>query len=454
MAKTSYSLSHTKWMCKYHIVFTPKYRRKSIYYKIRQDLIDIFRHLCQYKGVEIIEGHMMPDHVHMLVLIPPKLSISDFMGYLKSKSALMIFDKHANLKYKYSDYITYLYPNNLKKEDKEFLMAVQGENILTEDYALVEISEVYDRLDDSDFDYDSILNFDLLKYTLTEEASIERITKYLSEERYTFLNRFLQNSSIATDYHIALITELMRHNQETLKRIFVSDNIVGKDKIYISNLLLSSVDLRIYDIKSNFKEVLVSFVEDNWKTIQNSLDNFREPSKVNNSQVQANLLHLDVKIIAFASLCLGNLFDEEDLDYIISDYPTFNQEVQNVIFNKTKSFIEEIVSEELTLDKQLLSRIISVETIDITSRQVLLSRQLSDFSSQELNEKLQIVKLLECYNNVMSIISRNGNPKLEINEINKNILEFLKNNDKLSSYREERSYYRGYSKKTKIKTKA
>ncbi|CYV03404.1 IS200/IS605 family transposase [Streptococcus suis] len=103
MAKTSYSLSHTKWMYKYHIVFTPKYRRKSIYYKIRQDLIDIFRHLCQYKGVEIIEGHMMPDYVHMLVLIPPKLSISDFMGYLKSKSALMIFDKHANLKYKYGN---------------------------------------------------------------------------------------------------------------------------------------------------------------------------------------------------------------------------------------------------------------------------------------------------------------------------------------------------------------
>ncbi|NQN49634.1 IS200/IS605 family transposase [Streptococcus suis] len=103
MAKTSYSLSHTKCMYKYHIVFIPKYRRKSIYYKIRQDLIDIFRHLCQYKGVEIIEGHMMPGHVHMLVLIPPKLSISDFMGYLKSKSALMIFDKHANLKYKYGN---------------------------------------------------------------------------------------------------------------------------------------------------------------------------------------------------------------------------------------------------------------------------------------------------------------------------------------------------------------
>ncbi|MGT2812102.1 IS200/IS605 family transposase [Streptococcus minor] len=103
MAKSSYSLSHTKWMCKYHIVFTPKDRRKSLYYKIRQDLIEIFRHICQYKGVEIIEGHMMPDHVHILVLVPLKLAISDFMGYLKSKSALMIFDKYANLKYKYGN---------------------------------------------------------------------------------------------------------------------------------------------------------------------------------------------------------------------------------------------------------------------------------------------------------------------------------------------------------------
>ena len=148
---------------------------------------------------------------------------------------------------------------------------------------------------------------------------------------------------------------------------------------------------------------------------------------------------------------LENLFDAEDLEYIAINYSAFNQEIQNVIFNKTKSFIEEILSEELTLDKQLLSRIISVETIDITSRQVLLSRQLSDFSLQELNEKLQIVKLLESYNNLMSIINRSGNLKLEINEINKNILEFLKNNDKLSFYREEGEHYRVYSKKQKIK---
>lgn len=97
------SLAHTKWMCKYHIVFTPKYRRKVIYYELRADLREIIRDLCKWKGVEIIEGHMMPDHVHLLVSIPPKMSISGFMGYLKGRSASMIFDRHSNLKYKYGN---------------------------------------------------------------------------------------------------------------------------------------------------------------------------------------------------------------------------------------------------------------------------------------------------------------------------------------------------------------
>ncbi|WP_438496476.1 IS200/IS605 family transposase, partial [Paenibacillus sp. IHBB 3054] len=81
----------------------PKYRRKEIYNQVRKDLIEIFKRLCKYKGVEIIEGHMMPDHVHMLVAIPPKIAVSTFMGYLKGKSSLMIFEKHAGLKYKYGN---------------------------------------------------------------------------------------------------------------------------------------------------------------------------------------------------------------------------------------------------------------------------------------------------------------------------------------------------------------
>ena len=100
MATKTQSLAHTKWLCKYHIVFTPKYRRKVIYNQYRNSLREILRRLCEYKGVKIIEGELMVDHVHMLVLIPPKISVSSFMGYLKGKSALMVFDKHANLKYK------------------------------------------------------------------------------------------------------------------------------------------------------------------------------------------------------------------------------------------------------------------------------------------------------------------------------------------------------------------
>ena len=97
------SLSHTRWNCKYHIVFIPKYRRKAIYGKLRSDIGQIIRQLCSYKGVEIIEAHAMPDHIHMLVRIPPKIAVSNFMGYLKGKSSLMIFERHANLKYKYGN---------------------------------------------------------------------------------------------------------------------------------------------------------------------------------------------------------------------------------------------------------------------------------------------------------------------------------------------------------------
>ena len=97
------SLSHTKWNCKYHIVFAPKYRRKAFYGEKRAKVGKILRQLCEWKGVKIIEAEVCPDHVHMLVEIPPKMAVSSFMGYLKGKSALMMLDKHANLKYKFGN---------------------------------------------------------------------------------------------------------------------------------------------------------------------------------------------------------------------------------------------------------------------------------------------------------------------------------------------------------------
>ncbi len=95
------SLAHTMWECKYHIVFAPKYRRNVIYGKLKVDIGKILRELCNRKGIEIIEAELCPDHIHMLVRIPPKFSVSQIMGYLKGKSSLIIFDRHANLKYKY-----------------------------------------------------------------------------------------------------------------------------------------------------------------------------------------------------------------------------------------------------------------------------------------------------------------------------------------------------------------
>lgn len=100
--KDTNSLSHTSYRCKYHIVIVPKYRRMIIYNKLRKDIIEIIKLLIDRKpGVKLIEGEACPDHIHMLLEIPPKYSVSEFMGYQKSKSTLMIFDRHANLKYKY-----------------------------------------------------------------------------------------------------------------------------------------------------------------------------------------------------------------------------------------------------------------------------------------------------------------------------------------------------------------
>lgn len=95
------SLAHTKWNCKYHVVFAPKYRRKVFYNEKKEAIREIIRTLCQWKGVEIIEGEVCPDHIHLLLSIPPKMSVSGFMGYLKGKSSLMIFQRFGNMKFAY-----------------------------------------------------------------------------------------------------------------------------------------------------------------------------------------------------------------------------------------------------------------------------------------------------------------------------------------------------------------
>ena len=135
------SLSQSKWNCKYHIVFAPKYRRQAIYGKIKADIGQILRQLCKQKQVEIIEAEACPDHIHMLVSIPPHLSVAQFMGFLKGKSSLMIFDRHANLKYKYGNrhfWCRGYYVDTVGKNEKKIAEYVR--NQLQEDIMSDQIS--------------------------------------------------------------------------------------------------------------------------------------------------------------------------------------------------------------------------------------------------------------------------------------------------------------------------
>ena len=119
--KDTDSLAHTTWECKYHVVFAPKYRRQVIYRDIKKDVGSILRKLCEYKEIEIVQAECCPDHVHMLIKIPPKYSVSQIMGYLKGKSSIMIFERHANLKYRYGNrkfWCTGYYVSTVGKNEK------------------------------------------------------------------------------------------------------------------------------------------------------------------------------------------------------------------------------------------------------------------------------------------------------------------------------------------------
>ena len=147
--KDEKSLSHTRWKCQYHIVLVAKYRRKIIYGKLRKDIGKILRQLCDYKHVEIIEAHAMPDHIHMLVSIPPKLAVADFMGYLKGKSTLIIFERHANMKYKYGRrvfwckgyYVSTVGAN--KKAVQEYIKNQETEDIMMDQLSFKEYEDPF-----------------------------------------------------------------------------------------------------------------------------------------------------------------------------------------------------------------------------------------------------------------------------------------------------------------------
>ena len=143
------SLSHSRWRCKYHIVFAPKYRRQVIYKEIKRDIGTILRKLCEMKDVEIIEAELCPDHVHMLVSIPPSMAVASFVGYLKGKSSLMIFDRHANLKYKYGNrhfWARGYYVDTVGKNEKkiaEYIRQQLQEDIMSDQISLKEFVDPF-----------------------------------------------------------------------------------------------------------------------------------------------------------------------------------------------------------------------------------------------------------------------------------------------------------------------
>jgi putative transposase len=145
----SNSLAHTKWNCKYHIVFAPKYRRKEIYGEKKKEIGKILRKLCDWKGVDIIEANACEDHIHMLVSIPPKMSVSGFVGFLKGKSSLMIFEKYANLKYKYGNrhfwcrgfYVDTVGRN--KKAIEEYIKNQQNEDMIADQVSIKEYTDPF-----------------------------------------------------------------------------------------------------------------------------------------------------------------------------------------------------------------------------------------------------------------------------------------------------------------------
>ena len=149
MEKDIASLQHTTWRCQYHIVFAPKYRRMAIYGQIKKDIGQILRKLCEQKGVEIIQAEACPDHIHMLVSIPPKYSVSQIMGYLKGKSSLMIFDRHANLKYKYGNrhfWCRGYYVDTVGKYEgaiKEYIQNQLQEDIMSDQISLKEFTDPF-----------------------------------------------------------------------------------------------------------------------------------------------------------------------------------------------------------------------------------------------------------------------------------------------------------------------
>lgn len=252
-------------------------------------------------------------------------TIMEEYPYLKTEknSLIMYLLRNGYIDESFPDYITYFYPNSLKKQDKEFLNAVQGEIELDWDYSLIEVAEVNERLDDSDFTRIYALNFDLFEYLL-QKKDMTRLKSYLPESNVKFVNKFLQQNSRPLAAKISVLLYLTDLNQGTLKLLLTSDDILEKEKIQTIVLLLSFIDFSKVGWQEELQEVINSFVNSNWSAIQETIDNFNE--LLNNTHIQDNLKFMEVKI---------NDFSFEDSHKVMSDFVYENNlydiNVQNIL---------------------------------------------------------------------------------------------------------------------------
>ncbi|NQP55050.1 DNA-binding protein [Streptococcus suis] len=244
--------------------------------------------------------------------------------YLKrdKNSLIMYLLRNGYIDESYPDYITYFYPNSLKKQDKEFLNAAQGEIELGWDYQLIEIAEVNDRLNDSDFTRSYALNFDLFEYLLHKNDK-KRLESYLSERNVEFVNRFLQQSSRHLAAKITVLLYLIDLNQRTLRLLLTADDILKKEKMQTLVLLLSFVNFASSNWQEELQENLLDLMNDNWTAIQEITDNFNDP--INRTQIQDNLKFMEVKIKDF------NFEDKhKEISDFVYDNNLYDVNVKNV----------------------------------------------------------------------------------------------------------------------------
>lgn len=304
--------------------------------------------------------------------------------YIKREknSLIMYLLRNAYIDENYPDYITYFYPNSLKKQDKEFLNAVQGEIELDWDYSLKEVAEVNERLDNSDFMRIYALNFDLFEYLLQKQDK-KRLKSYLSEANVKFVNKFLQQNSRHITAKISALLYLIDLNQKTLKSLLTSDDILEKEKLQIIILLLSFIDFSEVIWQEDLQEVMYSFVNSNWSYIQETVDNFNE--LINNTQIQDNLKFMEVKIKDFSF---------EDSHKVMSDFVYENNlyaiNINNIL--SLLSYLDGNVSDESVKNKpfSILEQFDNLNNYIGKNLETFIS-QLLPFLNEVIHDELQVV---------------------------------------------------------------